>query len=135
MNVKRYVITSIVVWIVIMVFNFFFHGIILDGLYQKYASVFRTDMQSKMWLIYVGNIIFAFAFVFVFTKGYENKGIAEGFRYGLYLVWLIWLPAMFAEYAMYALPFKLVFYWFLGGLVEYIILGIVTAALYKPAEE
>jgi|Deesub1362B_J571_1020462.scaffolds.fasta_scaffold01106_2 hypothetical protein len=133
MNTKRYILTSLIVWLVYDLLNFILHGMILSGAYQEHASIFRPNMQNMMWIIYLANLFFAFAFVFIFTKGYENKGLAEGFRYGIYISWLTWLPASLIEYAMYPYPFSLIVYMFIGGVITFILLGVLTAALYKPA--
>ena len=38
------------------------------------------------------------------------------------------------QWTIYPIPFKLVIYWFLIGLVQMVILGILVAVIYKPLE-
>lgn len=85
-----------------------------------------------MWIMYITSFIFAVLFVYIFTKGYENAGIAEGVRYGLIVGLLMNVVGMFNQYAIYPVPFNLVLQWFVYGMIQFIIYGIVAALIYKP---
>jgi len=89
-------------------------------------------MMSKMWIMYIVNLIFSFFFVFIFTKGYEGRGIMEGVRYGFYIGCLMAIPAAYSQYVMYPFPYSLVLQWFIYWMIQYIILGIFAALIYKP---
>lgn len=135
MNVKRFVFASLAVFVVGMILDFIIHNVILMEAYEALASIWRADMNSLMWIMYVGSFIFAFLFVYIFTKGYEGKGIMEGVRYGLIIGLLMLLTGVFGQYAMYPLPFNLIIQWFVFGMIEFIIFGVVAAVIYKPAEK
>jgi len=135
MNTKKFIIASILVFIVFEILDFIIHGLILKGAYESLASVWRPDMNSLMWIMYVTALIFSFLFVYIFTKGYEGKSIAEGIRYGLLIGLLMLIVGMFNQYAVYPLPFILVLEWFIFGIIQYIIIGIVVAAVYKPSSK
>jgi hypothetical protein len=87
-----------------------------------------------MWIMYVTALIFSFLFVYIFSKGYEGRGIQEGIRYGLIIGLLMNVVGMFNQYAVYPLPLGLVIQWFIYGVIQFIICGIVVAALYKPSQ-
>ena len=74
----------------------------------------------------------SFLFVFIFTKGYEGKGIGEGVRYGIIIGLFATIPMSFGSYSVMPMTFSLALGWFIYGMIEYIILGIVVALLYKP---
>ncbi len=135
MNTKKFIIASILVFIVFEILDFIIHGLILKGAYESLASVWRPDMNSLMWIMYITAFIFSFLFVYIFTKGYEGKGIAEGIRYGLLIGLLMLIVGMFNQYAVYPLPFILVLEWFILGMIQFIIIGIVAAAIYKPSKK
>lgn len=139
MNVKRLIIAFVVVFIVLELTNLLIHNVILASTYQKeeISKVFRTmqEIQSKMWVGWVIDIIWSFFFVFVFVKGYENKGWLEGLRYGIYIGLFISLPAAYYQYMVYPLPYYLTFQWFIYGLIQNIILGILTSLIYKKKEQ
>ncbi|MEJ2628987.1 MAG: hypothetical protein P8078_10565, partial [bacterium] len=74
MNGKRFLLASIIVFIVFEALNFVIHGLILAGAYEATMELWRADMNQKMWIIYLGDLVRAFLFVYIFIKGYENKG-------------------------------------------------------------
>ena len=87
-----------------------------------------------MWILYLTGTIFSLLFVYIFTKGYEGKGIAEGAKYGLIIGLFVSLTGSYSQYVVYPLPYSLALKWFLYGTIELIVAGIVVALIYKPAE-
>jgi hypothetical protein len=136
---KKLLYGSIAVFVTIDVLNFLIHGVILTSAYQSLSSLWRPDMMSKVWITHLNAAISAFFFAFVFSKGYEGKGVAEGARYGFYIGF--WLSALMAygTYMMIAVPYSLAVQWFIYGVVEYIVAGIVLALVFaaqtKPREK
>lgn len=110
--------------------------VILNSAYQSTASVWRPDMMSKMWIFHLVMLIGSFFFAFVFSKGFENKGIAEGVRYGIYIGIWISVGKAYGTYAMVAIPYSLALQWFIYGVLEYVIAGVVLAFIFgmKPKE-
>ena len=133
MNVKRFIFAIIAVFVAIQITDPIIHGFILKNSYTALQHVWRPDMMSKMWIMYLTSLIFSFIFVYVFTKGYENKGIAEGIRFGIIIGLLLNVVGTFNQYVVYPVPFSLALQWFVYGMIEFILAGIVTALIYKPA--
>jgi hypothetical protein len=129
----------ILVFVGMALLSFLIHGVLLASTYQNpvVKALMRpeADMMGKMWIYYVNYLIMAFFFTLIFSKGYEGKGIGEGVRFGFYVGVLLATPMAYASYAMYPIPYSLAIQWFLYGIVEYIILGVIVAAVYgkKPA--
>lgn len=132
MNGKRFILASIVVFVVYEILTWIIHTPILGRTYMELQHLWRPDMMDKMWIMYVTAFIFSFLFVYIFTKGYEGKGVAEGFRYGLYIGLLMNIVGMFNQYAVYPVPLSLTIQWFIYGMIQFIIIGIVTALIYRP---
>jgi hypothetical protein len=137
MNTKKYILAVIVVFIVEEFLNWIIHGVILAPLYEATASIWRPleEMNSMMWIMWIGDLIFSIFFVYIFTKGYENKGAGEGLRYGFLVGCLLSVPMAFSTYATQPIPFSLAVQWLIFGIIALTILGIVAAAVYKPAAE
>jgi hypothetical protein len=131
MNVKRFIWGSIAVFFAFEVIDAIVHGVILKKTYEALAPIWRPDMMSLSWIFHVGALILAFLFTYIFIKGYENKGLAEGVRYGIVIGLFANIPYGFYEYAMYPLPLSLCLQWFVYGMVEFIICGIIVAGIYK----
>lgn len=136
MNYKRWIQASIAVFVGLFILEFIVNAILLQDIYRKYASVWRSEaeMQSMMFLMWLGYAIFSVFFTLIYTKGYEPKkpGLQQGLRFGLYiglafapmqsLVWYVVLP----------IPGILAFYWFLAGMVEFTAVGALAGLIYKP---
>lgn len=135
MNVKRFIWASIAVFIAFEVVDVIVHTVILGSTYESLSAVWRPDMISLYWIFLVGALIMAFLFVYIFIKGYENKGIMEGVRYGIIIGLFASIPYGFYSYVTYPLPFSLCLQWFIYSLIEFIICGVIVAAIYKPGKK
>jgi hypothetical protein len=133
MNVKRYFAASLAVFAVSMGLGYLVHGVILQPTYRSIQGVWRLDMQSKMWINTLVAILVSFLAVLIFTKGYEGKGIMEGLRFGLIIGLFLSIPAAYGTYMIIPIPYYLALEWFLYGTAQWIILGAVAAAVYRPA--
>ena len=135
MNWKKLLIAAVVVYIVGAVLGILIHGVLLSETYMSMADVWRPDMERLMWIQWVTGAFFCFFFVFVFAKGYENKGIMEGLRYGV-VIWAFFaIPSIYGQYMVYPLTYGLVLIWLVSELISLLIYGAIVAAIYKPLEE
>jgi magnesium-transporting ATPase (P-type) len=136
MNTKKLWGAVAVVFVILEITNYLIHGVMLSSTYSSEGvkEIFRPEeeMMSKMWIMWITDLVWSFFFVFIFVKGYQNKGIIEGVRYGIYIALFMSFTYAYGSYVMYPLPYSLIFQWFLVGLFQCILLGIVTAAIYKP---
>jgi hypothetical protein len=135
MNKKRLIIAGIVIFIAVQFFDFIEHGLILREAYQATMNIWRMDMNSVMWIMYVTALIFSFLFVYIFIKGYEGKGIVEGIRYGLLIGLLMTGINIFCQYVIYPIPFNLAIQWFIYDMIRFVIYGIIVSAIYKPVKK
>jgi hypothetical protein len=137
MNTKRWGLASLAVFAVIFILEGVIHGVLLAGLYQQTASIWRpqAEMQGLMWFMWVGYLIFAPLIVLIYTKGYEaNKGgVGQGVRYGLIIGILLSAPQSLGWYAVLPIPGVLAFYWFIAGVVESLAAGAAVGAIYRQS--
>jgi len=110
------------------------HTLILVEEY-KAITVWRKNILSTFWILYLTSFIFSFIFVYIFIRGYEGKGILEGLRYGVLIGLFINIPSVFNQYALYPLNFSLAVKWFVFGTIQIILCGVVAALVYEPKEE
>ena len=137
MNTKKLLLTTFIVFVLLEVLNYIIHGVILASTYkmEDVMTAFRpeSEMMSNMWIVWITDLVWSFFFVFFFAKGYEGKGIMEGVRFGFY-IGLFWgLVSAYQTYAYAPIPYSLAFQWFIYSMIISIILGIVSALVYKPA--
>ncbi|MFC1500879.1 hypothetical protein ACFL58_00300 [Elusimicrobiota bacterium] len=129
---KKLVIAAVAVFFVYEFVDFTVHSLILAPTYMKMQNIWRADMMQKMWIMYITALVFSFTFVYIFAKGYEGKGIIEGVRFGAIISLLMLLPGIFNQYVIYPVSYKLALTWFVFGVAQFVICGIVASLIYKP---
>lgn len=137
MNVKKWLIASIVAFVALSFMEWILHANILASAYQANAKYWlpQATMEQRMWAIYLGYLIYAGMFTLIYTKGVEDRpGLGQGFRYGLYIGFLTALPRFFVEFAVSPVPASIAVPWLVAGIIESIVLGLLVAGLYKKAE-
>lgn len=133
---KTFWIGFVVVYVVMQATGFLVHGLWLSDTYAPlHGTVFRpeAEVNAMMWVMFVSAVVYMFLFCYIFTKGYEGKGIAEGLRYGLLMGLFMAVPMALDQYAMYPLTTNIAVIWFITGVIQFVIAGVVFSAIYKPS--
>ena len=132
---KKVLIGFVAVFVTLEVLDMIIHGAILMNTYMAMQNVWRPDMMNKMWVLHFVKIVTAFFFALIFSKGFENKGIMEGVRYGFYVGMIVSSGFAFGSYASFSIHYPLALQWFFYSLAEYIIAGVVLALVFQPKKE
>lgn len=127
---KKILYGFIAVFVISEVVSIFMNGFLLRTAYEATASLWRSDMNSLMWIYYVIAAIGAFFFTFIFSRGYEGKGMMEGIRYGLSIGIWMGMGMAYGTYAMIAIPYSMALTWFIGTIIQYILCGIAVALIF-----
>lgn len=90
-----------------------------------------TRAEYKFLVFYVVYLFMAFGLTFIYSKGHEGSGVGEGIRFGFYISLISFLPIAYFTYALFPITYSLTLKWYLSGLVELIIIGIVLNKLYS----
>lgn len=135
MNTKRWLWASAAVLGIGFVMGFVVHQVLLADLYKQTASLWRpeADMNRMMWIMWIGSIIHALMFTFIYAKGIEKKKnkFDQGVRYGVYIFLLTCLPMSLSWYVILPIPGVLAVYWAVAGLVQSVASGAAVASIYK----
>ena len=133
---KKLSIATVAVYVVGQILGYLIHRVWLGPTYASLASVWRpeAEMASKMWIMFLTSAIWSFFFCYVFARGYEGKGLAEGARYGVIIGLFFGISQAYDSYVIYPIPYSLALKWFLSGLAYCVVTGLVAASLYKPAK-
>lgn len=130
MKDNKFWLGAVAVFVVLAILEFAVNMGIMAGDYEATKSLWRPREEMKTWIFYLVYAFVAFFFTLIFSKGYEGKGIVEGVRYGFYVGMMVAVQKAYASYASMPISYGLALKWFIFGLIEYIILGIVLAAIY-----
>jgi hypothetical protein len=133
MNMKRLLLAIVVAFAVIFGTDFLIHGFWLNPDYEATKSLWRPENEMHThfcWMLFA-QFLCAATFVIIWAKGFAGRNIATGITFGLLMglfqqIWAI------INYVVMPLPGTLALKWFFSGLVQAILLGIVTAMIYKP---
>ena len=131
MNVQRFGMAAVAVFVVF--------GVVYIGAATVFADQFAALMESfgmseePTMITWVGRVLYTLVFCYIFVQGYENKGIAEGVRYGLLIGLLLlglnldWFGYLDIDTGDAAVGWGVDFVASIAG-------GATIAAIYKPAE-
>lgn len=133
MNMKRLLLAIVVAFAVIFGTDFLIHGFWLNPDYEATKSLWRPENEMHThfcWMLFA-QFLCAATFVIIWAKGFAGRNIATGITFGLLMglfqgVWAI------INYVVMPLPGALATKWLLAGVVQCVLLGIVTALIYKP---
>lgn len=132
MNSKRYVVASLAAGAWILMYGFVVNAIVLAEFWEANtpADLMRAEADQIMWAIIVSCFSQAFALGYIFTRGYESKGVSEGFRFGLLVAWFV-ASIYLLMYAIQPLPMIGLIVSCIADGVMYIGAGMILALIYK----
>ncbi|HEX9759704.1 MAG TPA: hypothetical protein VGA40_02230 [Candidatus Acidoferrales bacterium] len=137
MDIKKCILGTVVVFVVLAGMGFVIHEMLLAADYQAVQAEHNTfreqeQAQSKMWIHFVGLFFFSSMFVYVYSKGVENKPwLQQGICYAA-IVWvMVSAPAAMYQNVFYRVPASLAMKWMAASAVEMLVAGLVVAFIYK----
>jgi len=134
MNPKRLLLAIVVVFVGVWITDFLIHAVWLAGAYKETMSLWRTDaeMQQHMGWLMLGQLIFAAAFVVIWSKGFPATASLGGAAlYGLCMGGFSQASTL-VTYAVQPFPASLAAKWFFAGLAQGALMGLVVFFVYKP---
>ncbi len=135
MQTRRFLITAVVLLAVAIVWNAFVHLVVLRAANASVQHLRRPDLADKAWL----SLLLTAGVVTLFVWGYgrfaRDGSIREGLRYGLFIALLAGLLVDLNQYILFPLPGVVAAQWFLGGLIEFSLYGVIASRLYPPKAE
>jgi hypothetical protein len=136
MQMKKFLPAVLVGYILMLALGYVLHEILLHPDYLATQDVWRAHdvFVKKIWVMWVGQLIFVAFFVWVYTRGVENKPwIAQGVRYGIVMTFIVVVPAACTQYAVLPIPYPLALKWMAAGGLQMVVLGLVTAFFHKQS--
>jgi hypothetical protein len=134
---KKFIIAWIVVFIVWMAGSFVVHGVLLHEDYAKLSNLFRTEADAQKYfpLMILAHVILAGALVWIYSRGVEAAPwLSQGLRFGLAIALLTIVPTYIIYYVVQPMPSSVVVKQIVFDGVLMLILGAVTAFIYRQPE-
>ncbi len=133
MNIKRLFLAMLAGFAVIFLTDMLIHGFWLARAYEATKALWRpeAEMHARIGWMFFAQFLCAAAFVVVWAGGLFRRTVGTGAAFGLVMglfqqVWAI------VNYVVIPMPGGLAAKWFLAGLAQAVLLGIVTALVYRP---
>jgi hypothetical protein len=134
MNMKRLILAIIAGWAVICATDFLIHDFWLGPVYEATKSIWRPDdeMHARICWMFFAQFLIVATFVIVWAKGFAGRDMSTAVTFGFVmgLFQQTWAVILFV---VLPIPGELAIKWFIGGLAQAVLLGIVTSLVYKPA--
>jgi hypothetical protein len=133
---KKFLISWLVVFVVWFFGSFAVHGALLGEDYAALGEMMRSEEEQMSYFHYMvlAHISMAGAFVWIYQRGINSSPwIGQGIRYGIAVALLAPIPVYLIYYSVQPLPSHIVLKQIIGDGLLLLVLGIVTAALNKPA--
>jgi hypothetical protein len=132
MNWKRFWLASLATYVFVQAMDFLVNAVFMKTDMESYKDLWRPNMTSRLWVMYVIGALVAVLFTYIFIKGREGKGIPEGIRYGA-MIWLfVHVPMSASMWVCFPISYRVILKGLIYGLLETIIAGILVAAIYRP---
>ena len=135
MNMKRLLLAIVAAFALVFGTDFLIHGLWLSSDYEATKELWRSenDMHARFHWMLMAQLLCAATFVIIWAKGFAGRDIATGITFGLLMglfqgIWTI------INHVVMPVPGALATKWLLAGVVQCVLLGIVTALIYKPEQ-
>jgi len=126
----KFVISVVVMFLMLFVLGWAGHSGLLAADYAGIQSLMRPmpEVWERFPLVLLAQLCTAFAFTWIYLKGYENKPwLAQGLRYGIVMAVLISVPVNLVHHAVMPFPLALVLKQMAYDGLTLVLMGIVLA--------
>ncbi|HXM18240.1 MAG TPA: hypothetical protein VN934_05455 [Candidatus Tumulicola sp.] len=132
MSTARLLIAMIVAFILMAGLGTLIHAFLLASDYNTVATLYRPAASTLFPLIFLAYAAYAIAFVWIYSKGVEDKPpVMQGLTFG-FLAWLLAkLPPFVIVYAVQPMPSILLLKQLGYELIAALILGTVVSMIVR----
>jgi len=136
MNIKKFGLATLAVFVATAVWDFLFHGMFLSqSYYQANATTFVQSQDFNIWFS-VGELIQSALLVYLWSRvmGSFGGGVKGGVQFGVLAQLFLSMPSfMYNHLVINGFPYALSWLWVVGALIVGAIQGAIAGALYKPS--
>ena len=131
MNTKRLLPAILTVWLT----DFLIHGFWMAPVYKATMSLWRpeAEMQARFGWLLAGQFLAAAMFVMIWARGFADRACLRcAVMYGL-CMGAFSQSYTLISYAVSPFTIEIVWKWFVSGVLQGAVVGLVTFFVYKPA--
>jgi len=133
MRAKNLVLACVVLFLVAIIWNGLVHLVLLRNADAVVRTLYRPDLADRVWL----SLVIPAGMVVLFVWGYSRfariGSVREAVGYGVFFALFTGVLVDLNQYVLFPIPGWLAFLWFLGGLVEFTVYGIILGRFFPVA--
>jgi hypothetical protein len=133
MNISRIIIATLAITLFALLWNGFVHMVILRDANMALEGIARPASERSFFLSLLLTAAIASLFIVSYASFVRTKGVKAAVGFGAMFGLLAGLLVDLNQYLMYPVPGSLVLSWFLFGMIEFTIYGVI-AALICPVD-
>jgi len=133
MRVKRFVLACLVLFVVAIAWNGLVHLVLLRSADAVVRHLYRPNLADRMWLSLLVTAGVVVLFVWGYSRFARTGSVREAVGYGTFFALLAGVLVDLNQYVLFPIPGWLALLWFVGGLVEFIVYGIIVSRVYPPS--
>lgn len=134
MNFFRVLVPVIAAFGYITLSDYFIHQVWLANDYRATAALWRPnpDIEARMSWMMLAHLLCALAFVAIWIRGFADRSCVRcAAIYGA-MMGLFAQVSTLILYVVLPLPGELAFKWFVSGIAQATLLGLLTFSVYRP---
>ncbi len=128
---KRVILAVLAVFVAWQLLDFVIHGLVLMGIYQETASLWRPLNEMKFSLMRAVGLVAATTFVVIYAGFIHEKSVVTGLKYGFIFGVGTGASMGLGTYSVMPIPPLLAVGWLVGTVIETTVGGLLAGWIVK----
>ena len=107
---KAMIVSGLVAFVFVFLFEFLVHGYLMMGMYQETMSVWRPQAESNMFVMFLSQFLFAMSVAFFYPIIGPDKECKKAMPFGFGLGLIMFMPQI-ATYSYLPIPISISLAW------------------------
>lgn len=130
MNMKRFAFGATGAFVFVFLYEFLVHGILMMGLYEQTAHVWRPQAESNMGVMFLSQFLFGAAVAFFYPIVGPDTECKKAIPFGVGLGLVMAMPSI-ATYCYLPIPFAISLLWALIAFVKAVGSVYIVSRIYN----
>ena len=135
MKYTRFFLACTVIFFFALVWNGLVHLVILSNANSILTVIGRPESERNLLLSLIATFALSALFVWSYSRLAKRGTMASGITHGLFFGLLAGVLADLNQYVLYPIPASLAVSWFVFGVVEFTISGILVSWVYRAKSQ
>ena len=130
MDMKRFVFATVGAFAFVFVYEFLVHGILMMGLYEQTAAVWRPQEESNMAVMFLSQFLFGAALAFFYPIVGPDSECKKALPFGIGLGLVMAMPQI-GTYCYLPIPITISLLWAFIAFVKALGGSVIVSKIYN----